>query len=204
MAVTIEFGFPSGLSTVTGELYPDGSDTIANGAGGDSATEYTNRKGWWSMSVAESITGFHLLVLKTGGTPIDRQWVNIEATTGTFKAKKLAVMEEVVDLYHADIDVVFDDDGAGSDQYTIGWFKNGVPITSGITSPTIQVVKQFDGSDLIASNSMTQIGTTGVYKYTASGAERVTSGDATVVIATATIDGASRTFRENNGRDLTV
>lgn len=204
MAITVEFGAPSGISTVTGELYPNGSDSIANGAGGDSASEYTNRKGWWHMSVAEEITGLHLLIIKTDGFAIGRGWVNITGTTGTFKAKSLALLEEVTDLYHADIDVVFDDDGSGVDQYTISWFKNGVPITSGITDPEIQVVKQFDATDLIAATAMTEIGSTGVQKYAASGSERVSSGDATIVIATATIDGATRTFRENNGRDLTV
>jgi hypothetical protein len=59
MATTpVEFQAPSGM-TLTVKLYPYGSDSIANGAGGDSATEATNRKGLYSASVAESITGWH-------------------------------------------------------------------------------------------------------------------------------------------------
>ena len=59
MATTpVEFFAPPGL-TLDLELYPYGSDTIANGAGGDAATEHTNRDGLYSANVTETISGWH-------------------------------------------------------------------------------------------------------------------------------------------------
>lgn len=54
----VEFFAPTGL-TLTLKLFPYGSDIIANGAGGDAATEATNRKGLYSATVTESISGWH-------------------------------------------------------------------------------------------------------------------------------------------------
>jgi hypothetical protein len=65
MATTpVEFRAPSGL-TLTLELYPYGSDSIANGAG-DSATEETNRKGVYQAPVTEALTGWHTAHVKSG------------------------------------------------------------------------------------------------------------------------------------------
>lgn len=99
-------------------------------------------------------------------------------------------------VYDADID--FRRDGAG-DEYTVCWFRDGVPVTSGITSAQIQVVKRADGTDLIAATNMTEIGSTGAYKYNASTLQ--TAGESYVVVVTATIDGATRTARLVRGRD---
>ena len=101
-----------------------------------------------------------------------------------------------LDLYHADIQ--FTDDGA-NDEYTITWFKNGVRVTSGITVPTVQVVKRVDGTDLIAATALTQIGTTGSYKLTT--ATVTTAGEAYLVITAATIDAGSRSFSKLISRD---
>lgn len=102
------------------------------------------------------------------------------------------------DVYHADIEVHIDTDNT-QDEYTVTWFKNGQRLSSGITSPTIQVVKRVDGTDLIASTAMTQIGSTGAYKYDAS--TRLTNGEAALVIVAATISGGSRSFAKVVGRD---
>jgi hypothetical protein len=102
-----------------------------------------------------------------------------------------------VDVYHADIQFTKD---STTDQYTVTWFKNGVRITSGITSPTLQVVNRADGTNLIAASAMTQIGSTGSYKLDSTGS-RQTIGVAYPVIAAATIDGATRSFSWILGRD---
>src|SRR5882724_8968140 len=41
---------------------------------------------------------------------------------------------------------MFDDNTGTTDRYVTAWFKNGEPVLSGITSPTIQVIKVTDGS----------------------------------------------------------
>lgn len=104
------------------------------------------------------------------------------------------------DLYHADIQFTRDQSNT-QDEYTITWFKNGVRQTTGITSPTIQVIKRSDGSDLIASTTPTQIASTGTYKHDATGANRQTVGEAVLVVVTATIDAGSRSFSRLIGRD---
>ena len=65
MAITpVEFESPSGL-TLTLELYPHGSDVIANGVG-DTCTEETNRHGVYSVSVTEALTGLHHAIIVDG------------------------------------------------------------------------------------------------------------------------------------------
>jgi hypothetical protein len=109
------------------------------------------------------------------------------------------VAVELADFYHAEI--AFTRDQANSqDEYSVTWFKNGTRQTGGITSPTIQVVKRSDGTNLVASTAMTQIGSTGSYKYDeASG--RVTPGEAVLVVVTAAIDAATRSFSRLISRD---
>jgi len=104
-----------------------------------------------------------------------------------------------VDTYQAKIWLT-DDNNGEADRYVTVWFKNSQPVTSGITSPTIQVFNS-SGTDLIASIAMTQIGTTGTYRYVATGSERTSGGVAYLARAQATIDGATRTWYQPVSRD---
>jgi hypothetical protein len=69
MSVMIELLAPSGL-TLTVELFPYSSDVIANGAGGDALAEATNRKGLYTATVAETLSGWHTAHVKLSGTVI--------------------------------------------------------------------------------------------------------------------------------------
>lgn len=69
MSCTLELLAPTGL-TLSVQLYPYGSDTIANGVGGDSLTEATNRKGLYTATIAEAITGWHTAHVFLSGTVI--------------------------------------------------------------------------------------------------------------------------------------
>ena len=120
-------------------------------------------------------------------------------TVGSVMTKTGYELAAAEDVYHADVDLRIDVTNT-QDEYTVTWFKNGVRITSGITVPTIQVVKRVDGTDLIASTAMTQIGSTGSYKYDEA-TNRTTAGEASVAIVAATIDGGGRTFARVVGRD---
>lgn len=95
---------------------------------------------------------------------------------------------------------LIDDDGGTADRYVVCWFKNGEPITSGITSPTIQVIKSADGTDLVSSTAMTEIGSLGLYRYTES-TNRIVDGTSYIAKAQATIDGSTRTWHMPVGRD---
>lgn len=83
-ATTLAFIAPSGL-TLTVELYPEASDTIANGSG-DSCTEATNRKGYYSATVEEALAGWYLAVFKSGSTPVGASWVLLADDTNTYVA----------------------------------------------------------------------------------------------------------------------
>jgi|GEM_PF-5259256 len=108
-------------------------------------------------------------------------------------------LADTEDVYHADIDLSIDEANT-QDEYTASWFKNGVRITSGITAPKIQVVKRVDGADLIAQDTMTEVGSTGSYKFDED-TDRITAGEAVVVLVTATIGGSSREFARVASRD---
>lgn len=105
-----------------------------------------------------------------------------------------------MDSYAAKIWVI--KEGATADHYAVRWFKNGQPITSGITSPTIQVIKGSDGSDLIASTALTEIGSTHRFKKDES-TNKMVGGAIYFAVVTATIDGSTRTFDQQIGRDST-
>jgi hypothetical protein len=131
---------------------------------------------------------------------------NYNATEDAWKADLTYVLGTEVEsgtsfttLYHADICFTRDQSNT-QDEWTVTWFKNGVRQTSGITGPTVQVVKRVDGTDLVGAAAMTQIGSTGSYKYDEA-TDRVTPGEAVLAVASATIDGGTRTFSRLISRD---
>lgn len=107
---------------------------------------------------------------------------------------------EDTNVYHADIQFTRDQSNT-TDEWTATWFKNGVRLTSGVTSPTLQLVKRADGTDLKVATAMTEIGTTESFKLDLVGAERLTVGEPVIAIAAATIDSGSRSFARLVGRD---
>lgn len=138
------------------------------------------------------------------------------ATTFTIAAgDNISIMSggsiDAIDVNQADWDALVtnsyqakvwmqDDNANSNDRYVVSWYRNGVQVTSGITSPTIQVIAAATGSDLVASTSMTQIGSTGAYRYS-EGTNRIADGAAYLIVVTATIDGATRTWYQPMGRD---
>ena len=104
-----------------------------------------------------------------------------------------------VDTYQAKI-WFFDDNVNVTDRYTTIWFKNGQPVTTGITFPLIQVYKVTDGTDLIAETAMTQIGSTGTYKYDEA-TNIIADGAGYIAIVKATIAGSQRLWYQPVGRD---
>lgn len=103
------------------------------------------------------------------------------------------------DTYQAKVWLTDDDTGT-ADRYTVVWYKNGQPIVSGITSPTIQVYKIADGSDLVASTAMTEIASTGTYRYVEA-SNRIVDGVGYIILVSATIGGSGRTWYQPVSRD---
>lgn len=110
--------------------------------------------------------------------------------TGTFDVSE--------DVYHADVSVAIDEANT-QDRWLVTWYKNGVVITSGITSPNITVLD--DSNNLLLNGvTMTEVGTTEAFKLV-EGTNRITAGEEYVVTVSGTIDGSARTWRVTIRRD---
>jgi hypothetical protein len=120
----------------------------------------------------------------------------LDQTTGQLDNGTLATG---LDTYQARVEL-YDDDGGSADRYEVGWYKNGEPVTSGITSPTIQVIKSADGTNLVASTAMTEIGSLGLFKHVEA-TNRIVAGATYRAKVQATIGGATRTDFKDVGRD---
>jgi hypothetical protein len=123
-----------------------------------------------------------------------------DASVGAVAANAIndAAVATDMDAYHAKVWVV--KESTTTDHYAVAFFKNGQPVTSGITSPTIQVIKASDGTDLIASSALTQVGSTEFYKKDES-TNKMTAGQIYIAKVAATIDGSSRGWAQQVGRD---
>jgi hypothetical protein len=108
------------------------------------------------------------------------------------------------DTYFADINYNMDDINL-RDEFTVCWYKNGAPY-SGFTSPTIQIINRSDGSDFLASTSMSGIGSPVLAaRYnTTSTSQRLLEGDAYLIVTTASIDSATRTWYRLVSRDARI
>ena len=138
-----------------------------------------------------TVSGRSTDVTATGAVGVD--FDNIEGSLNQ------AELNADLDSYQAKV-ILVDDDTGTSDRYTTVWFKNGEPVTSGITSPTIQVIKASDGTDLVASVAMTEVGSLGIYKHVET-TNRIVSGDDYFAKVQATIASATRTWFQQVGRD---
>lgn len=114
------------------------------------------------------------------------------STTEDWIAHTVAIRPPDSDVYNVGAEFTRDQ-GNTKDEYTVvSWLRNSIPVkASEITSPTIQVTKRVDGTDLIAVTAMTQIGSSGSYKYDEA-TNRLTLGEAVDCTFRATIRGAVR------------
>jgi hypothetical protein len=124
----------------------------------------------------------------------------VDSSIGAVAANSItdAAVASDMDAYHAKIWVV--KESTTTDHYAVIFFKNGQPVTSGITSPTIQVIKASDGTDLIASTALTQVGALGIYKKDEN-TNKMAGGSIYFAKVTASIDGSTRTWLQQIGRD---
>ena len=135
---------------------------------------------------------------------LDAQIGDVKAKTDNLPASPAAVGSAMTlaageDVYHADVFLTRDTLN-GRDEYTVQWYKNGSPVTAGVTDPTLRVVRRSDGTDFVAAVAMDQVGTTGTCKHDSD--VRLAAGEAAVAVVGATIDGAARAWRRAVGRDV--
>lgn len=109
---------------------------------------------------------------------------------------------KIVDFvtYFARVDLTLDADNT-RDEWTVRWYRNGTLVgPDAATTPQIQVIKRADGTDLIAAANLTQVGSSQIWKKDEA-TNRVTKGEAVIVVVTQTINGVVRTWSELRSRD---
>ncbi len=164
----------------------------------ESSSANHEENGWYEVALDSTDTNtlgiLMVAVYESGALPAWREFQVV--TSSVFD---LVVNGVDVDTYQAKV-WMFDDDNNTADRYVVCFFKNGQPITSGITSPTIQVIKASDGSDLVASTALTQVASLGLYRKDEA-SNRIVDGAAYFAKVQATIDSSTRTWYQPIGRD---
>ena len=217
----------TGLTAASGSLtayyYREGAGTgatqislVAVGAlgtwesGGFFEIDATNMPGWYELGLPDGVlaAGVNAVGIQLKGatdmaeTNAEIELTNFDNNSATAIAGWLnaAAFAADMDTYQAKV-ILLDDDTSAADRHVVVFYKNSEPILSGITSPTLQVVKLADGADLIAEQAVTEVGSTGMYQYIASTTERITGGAAYMAITSATIGGSTRVWYQPIGRD---
>lgn len=104
-----------------------------------------------------------------------------------------------LDSYGARVEII-DDDAEGADRYCVTWLQNMALLTEGVTAPKLRVIALADGTDLVAETALDAVDDTGAYQYVET-ANRIVDGAAYLVLVTATIAAATRTWPHFIGRD---
>ena len=88
------------------------------------------------------------------------------------------------------------------DRYTIVWYKNSEPVTTGVTVPTVQVIQASDGVDLVPTTPMVQVAALGIFRYDETAtAKRIVNGASYYIKAEAFIEGKTRIWYQQVSRD---
>lgn len=184
--------------------YGGGRGIIIISANGDAVSVVSEAGNGDAIQLTKHGTG---KAVNANGQSIDGNFIgnitgNLSGSVGSLAAGAIteAAFHADTAKYQAKVGLI-DDDTNTTDRYVVSFFKNGQPITSGISgAPTIQVIKVADGTDLVATANMTQIGATTRWRYTET-SNRIVDGSLYLAVVTATIDGSSRTWEQWLGRD---
>lgn len=203
LAVNGSAGGISGLTVGLEILNANTQDFYLDFADGD-----FKQSGWTTKSVAVTDVGNGRYSLNNG---LDVSAMNIPA--GVKKlileynisgAESGSPHEELLlreSTYQAKVGF-FDDNIGVTDRYTVVFFKNAEPITVGIGTPRIQVIKRSDGTDLVPEVLLTEVAALGIFKHDETvTANRILNGKGFYAKVTATIDGKLRTWYQHVGRD---
>ena len=168
----VQFEAPSGL-TLTLKLFPHGSDTIANGAGGDAATEKVNMLGLYEATVTEALAGYHnALVVDDSGNPIGAYNVNLADDTTIHRCgdlpsgfdgakNNLDDLNDITITAGAIADAVLDEAVPGHlTALTVGWYLDQTNTTAVATLQDTAVIGEA-GAGLtavrLASNGLANV-----------------------------------------------
>lgn len=144
MPAAVEVQGPAtGMGTLTLELYPDGSDTLAASV---SCTEATNRKTIYG-NASVSLSGLHRGLLKSGSTYIGVQWFWMTAS-GVVVGEESRNAVLAAKLMEAD--VYLDNSTPAAFQIVFTLKGTGLPASLGGTGVVLltQAIKNLAGSNI--------------------------------------------------------
>ena len=192
MTADLEF-FNSPYLSLTAELFPDGSESLAFSG---YCVHQTNRKGMYLMS-GITVEGFHSCHIYQSGELIGISVANF--IDGSIARASESFVTE--DIYFANIKYVKDTTNL-RDEYSAVWFQNTIPVTSGnLTNPAISVYNTNTGAALFVNQPMTYAGQLGIVRYNDS-SFLTASGEPYLIYVSGTIGGGSRTWQQLVGLDL--
>jgi hypothetical protein len=201
---TINSGLSSGANKALVSI-----DNAASVNSANTVTEVDNGLYYLDLTATEMTANSVGIVIRTTTTnakntvmvlyPQQSGDILVQVQTSSAGAINAAALNADTDTYQAKV-WLFDDNTGVADRYAVAFYKNGQPVTAGITSPTIQVIKMSDGTDLVASTALTQVGSLGLYKRDET-TNRVVNGAAYMCKLQATIGGSTRSWFQPVGRD---
>lgn len=190
---------------------------IVDGVWDEASTGHTD-SGKAGAQVWTDIDAIDALVKASGDGDLAALWTRIQAisnafgvtvsnfVSGSISSDAFAANAIDDDALAADTDVyearvtLFVDTHNVTDRYAVGFFKNGAPVTSGITVPTLTVyLLNAAGTVLLNGVTLLQASTLGYYYYDSTTLS--TAGLGYMAKVGATIDGSSRTMTCPVGRD---
>ena len=202
------------LSTVAGDVAGLDGEAMRGTDGAYTGTPPTVEQIQSGLATAASVEAVDTVVdgiaAKTVNLPSSPAAVGSAMTleAGAITAATIAADAIDADALAADLDSygarveIIDDDGAGTpaDRYCVTWMRNQEMLTTGVTDANIRVVNMADGTDLVAETALDAVDDTGAYQYVET-ANRIVDGAAYMVLVTATIAEATRTWPHFIGRD---
>jgi len=114
------------------------------------------------------------------------------------------VSGELNPIYYATTKFVKDYKTNSQDEYTMSWYRNNQPVTSGdITNPALSVYETTSNATIIANQTLDYIGTQGILRHSETTAANIAkSGEPYMMFASGVIDGSNRVWRQAVGIDL--
>jgi hypothetical protein len=137
-------------------------------------------------------------------TILDTTAASAASTASTLGANAIsdATLDPDLDIYTGTVKLT--DDASGTvDRWVVMFRQNDDWLTSGVTNPRLTVTNIGTEGVLLDDVVLTQVGSTIFWKYSAIGAERVTSGVTYGAEVVATISGSPRTIGAVAGRSIT-
>ena len=146
------------------------------------------------------------IIIETYGNASAQHAFDLDTAAVTVAANGIndAALDADVDTYQAKVWLIDDDTGT-NDRYVVAFFKNGQPITAGVTIPDLWVfTAAASPSDLVgtsgAPQALTEVGTTETWFHNEA-SSRIADGTAYMARIRFTVDGSQRTWYQPIGRD---